>query len=374
MQLGSQSSLLEVVTQPLPPNLSLPASDSPLSLCGLDESWETSSDASTNASSSSSAASAASDDSWHSFSSGSSPPRRTTRGTRGGSRRRRHSSFVILSANVTSWSPKSRAHLRHLSAPVTCVQEHHWASAAAAKAITELRTQRFDVHYTLAIASENGGTQGGALVMLQHHLASSPLRGATLVAGGWKSPYSKVAGAQLSCQGHDILVLSGYHRGGLDPSLMDEVARATLGGTLPFILACDWNCTPEEVTAAGWPQSLLATLAVVAAPQTTCNSSRGAPSRIDFFLVSAFLVFRCQRRLVRLGGAMEPSCSPEDFRGARPSHYSGASVSPTSTAPPLGARPSCRHRVGRGTRFGVVSSRRPCSRTRTQLSPRRAPR
>ena len=65
----------------------------------------------------------------------------------------------------------------------------------------------------------------------------------------------------------------------------------TATGQTPFIYACDWNSTVDEVMNTGWPEQLQAELVTPHNVSASCVQEQGAAgSMIDYVLVSQSLV------------------------------------------------------------------------------------
>ena len=81
--------------------------------------------------------------------------------------------------------------------------------------------------------------------------------------------------------------MASYHRGGIDWDILGMVAATTRAGTHPFILYGDFNATPAELEASGFPSTVDA---VVYHSNIYSCELDGVRSNIDFFLVSRTLV------------------------------------------------------------------------------------
>ena len=123
------------------------------------------------------------------------------------------------------------------------------------------------------------------MVASRHHLAALPAVDDVWDAPSrsWKTERQQLALQQLELVGSSILVGAGYHRGGIDQTSLRQLHSATRGGSLPFVYAADFNCSPDVFRASGWPQLLKCT--VWETPTPTCWSSADG-SKLDFFLIS----------------------------------------------------------------------------------------
>ena len=79
--------------------------------------------------------------------------------------------------------------------------------------------------------------------------------------------------------------MSGYLYSGIgvkakaNQSLLHRIAGVMRNVTGPWVMGADWNCTPEELLATGWPQLVGGT--VVRPAGATCGERT-----LDFFVIS----------------------------------------------------------------------------------------
>ena len=89
----------------------------------------------------------------------------------------------------------------------------------------------------------------------------------------WESAIPQLAAQELHLKGGTTLVLSSYHRGGIDWDLLGHVMKLTKGGNIPFILYGDFNASPQALHDRQIPSVLNAV--VVDAGRATCKSPTG---------------------------------------------------------------------------------------------------
>ena len=213
--------------------------------------------------------------------------------------------IVVLAANVTYWTTKVRDWLRHRNWHVALLTEVHWHPDSLHGHIKELLHDNFIPTFSTPRLSDDSPahTYGGSLVLRHKHIQGSPLAEdrpfprhmavdqellhTTRRHQAWEMPFHNLAGQELHLKGATILLLSSYHRGGLDWDVLGTVAAITRGGVLPFILYGDFNVPPQTLIESGFPDTINA--AVMHTGQTTCKVGK-ACSNIDYFLVSKPLV------------------------------------------------------------------------------------
>lgn len=134
------------------------------------------------------------------------------------------------------------------------------------------------------------GSFGGILSGVDKSLQLSPLSNSWFENYAWKHEFNTAFGLsyQLSFS-HigPVLIDWGYHKGGLDVSLLHRLTHLTQQGQIPFISFCDWNTVPVDAKSSGWEQFLNATF--VAPVNPTCKQSEPG-SVIDYVLVSNALL------------------------------------------------------------------------------------
>ena len=136
------------------------------------------------------------------------------------------------------------------------------------------------------------------------HLDFQPLAGAAKMptrvprirGSAWLAESPFLAGMQIGMQGFDLLLFGSYHRGGLDLTVLTDVARATHDGQLPFVLFGDFNDTPEEIEKLGWLARMNA--CVIHPGQGTCTNFRAADSRGDGRCIDYVIISKKLRRIV----------------------------------------------------------------------------
>ncbi len=118
-----------------------------------------------------------------------------------------------------------------------------------------------------------GRASGGAAVATRRHIGMAVPRGVA-VAQEFASRISMAWVGGMVAGGFVMFSVYLYPSEGMTPrnqAVLDEVARIAALLRCPWIMAADWQMTPEEVASAGWPALVGATLVALGA--ITCNSS-----------------------------------------------------------------------------------------------------
>ncbi len=196
----------------------------------------------------------------------------------------------IVTCNSTSWGPLRRF-LRRTRADIVMAQEHHLGpNDVPAKSAWALRNRWHSV-FAPAQPGEGSGWRAGVAIFARPHVGlCHPRAGSHIVV-----PHRAVA-ACVQPPGYRLTTLvslyleDGKGVGGDNLAHLGEVGKFLncQDDQVPFVLAGDFQCTPDEVAATGFAASVGGELVACGTPRGTCRTSRTA-SEIDFFLVSKML-------------------------------------------------------------------------------------
>ena len=167
-------------------------------------------------------------------------------------------------ANYTSWSEKAKIFMRarghdydlHLGS------EHHLRGLALKEQKHKLEKQGWNVYARPAHPTSEVGTSGGTWILgsrtFSHKGVSQALFAEDPCPGYWSAATTRAAG-------RDVLWISVYLRTGeaelaFSQQIVEQLcgAIAAQGAQTSFIIAGDWNQTPEELLESGfvgkwWP-------------------------------------------------------------------------------------------------------------------------
>ena len=107
-------------------------------------------------------------------------------------------------------------------------------------------------------------------------------------AKAWQNKSAYATGFQVSLGGRPVTILGGYCRGGAPEAVFKKVAAATAGWRRAFILAADFNQSPQQL--ARHPLSEKMRAGVVSTGRATCRTKDGKESEIDFVIASRCLI------------------------------------------------------------------------------------
>ena len=95
-----------------------------------------------------------------------------------------------------------------------------------------------------------------------------------------------------------MLFFGGYFRGGFAPDILTAIFAETRGGRYQFVLAADFNVTPQEFYAKheGWLKACGAQIVEADCGEPTCTPSQGESRCIDFLVVSDGLAHKTAAR------------------------------------------------------------------------------
>jgi len=113
--------------------------------------------------------------------------------------------------------------------------ETHITGYPLLKTLSKLFRSGYYTTYALPYPSEHseGGTQGGAIAAYKKSNNGTHLLGDTLSRFGHQSHRKHTVGFQVNIRGTLILIITSYHRGGIDDALLGEIFFLTRGGSYP---------------------------------------------------------------------------------------------------------------------------------------------
>ena len=196
-------------------------------------------------------------------------------------------------ANITSWSQMAEDFCRCAEWPVQMLQEHHLLGQRWSEAQGRMRFAGWTLTGSQARVTQKGGTTGGTAVLVRKHISvryhdgfegdadMAPLRGHGV---DWSA-------AVLRLRGTNVIMVSVYLTCGIgvaaeNISKMQSIALYVKQARLPFIIAGDFNMSPQSVLESGWPTQLGA---YVLAPEGCITCTTGSGSVLDFAVISACL-------------------------------------------------------------------------------------
>ncbi len=196
----------------------------------------------------------------------------------------------IVTCNSTAWGPLRRF-LRRTRADIVMAQEHHLApSDVPAKSAWALRNKWHSV-IAPAQPGEGSGWRAGVAIFARPNMGlCHPRAGSHIVV-----PHRAVAASVHPPGYRPITLVSVYLEdgkgvGSVNLAHLSEVGNFLncQGDQVPFVVAGDFQSTPDEVAATGLAASVGGELVACGTPRGTCRTSRTA-SEIDFFIVSKML-------------------------------------------------------------------------------------
>ena len=203
---------------------------------------------------------------------------------------RRGGTFQILFGNITTLSPKALHFLQYDTSDAILAVETHWSPASDPRGGQIIRKWSSQDRHLVIAPPQNSltsasGSYGGALASVKRALQFQPLLDSQRLTGirasAWVSQNPYLVGFQMGLRnGVDLLCFGCYHRDGMQLELLNEVARITRNGALPFLLVGDFNDVRGVVEASGWLQQTFST--VIGPTAATCTSGRC----IDYVIAS----------------------------------------------------------------------------------------
>ncbi len=200
-------------------------------------------------------------------------------------------SLVVVSVNGTAWG-SIQAFLSTTHAHVVCAQEHRLPPQAIAAASAWARRRGWKSVWTPAVAGAGGGWSAGTAIFARSFLGlRHPAVGSEVVAEG------RVTAAVVEAPAcRPFLTYSGYLFHGQGPSRANLDLLAAIGQhyeahgdeRIPFVIAADFNMSPEAVDRTALPARLSGKLVVPDCPRGTCRT-RTRTATFDYFVMSESL-------------------------------------------------------------------------------------
>ena len=208
----------------------------------------------------------------------------------------RGETVTLLSANVTSWHTAVAAGTLCCADDFLLLQEtradtpEHLRSARA-----EARRKEYWGRWTPANRLAARGAASGGLCTLMHN--DRPFRPVEPVPapphwleGRWAHVAARAGGTNIH-----IFNVYGWPTGTRDVEArqsalwLELFTQVAALGSAPWVIAGDWNATPDRVWAHVLSPRVGGFLPGPAVREPTCCPSQGAPSELDFFLLSRSL-------------------------------------------------------------------------------------
>ena len=200
----------------------------------------------------------------------------------------------VLFGNITTWGPQASDYIEAKGDQFDAMMlvEHHQRGEGLKAMKLTLKSFGF-----VTVASEANftdrsaaGTHGGAMLAFRSHLQLShvPPELALQAPGLLPSVGYDWAAAEWHLKGLRVCMLAAYfdcgaNTSGPNAAKFKEIASYIKSRGHWFVMAADWNMTPDEVEAAGWPSLLDADIVGAADVALTCTGRSGRT--IDFLLV-----------------------------------------------------------------------------------------
>ena len=194
----------------------------------------------------------------------------------------RDSVIAIRSSNITTWRKEIQAWIKASKEDIFLLQETHLNKKAYHQMYRQMTQAGYQVFGGQAHPCETKGTKGGVCVLVKSHMQAAS-QGQHIVEG---------AGIEAICVrrgGVSLLLISVYLKCStpLDIPPNSEIMAALLSVLSQhkgqWLVAGDWNCTPEELLSTNILPHIKGHL--IATGEATCQSGR----ELDFYIISAGL-------------------------------------------------------------------------------------
>ncbi len=194
--------------------------------------------------------------------------------------------LVVDTCNGTSWGTIAR-YLLQTNADLILIQEHHLAPGQIAAASQWASRKGWQSIWTSAEQGEGSGWRAGVCICARAPVyLSLPRRGGSNVCG------ARAVAAVAEAPGHrPIAVYSAYLRDGEGLSAGNLGILATLGQHIglqgeeaPFILAADFQMSPDKIAVAGLADKIGAVICASGNRRGTCRTPQGN-NELDYFYV-----------------------------------------------------------------------------------------
>ncbi|CAE7357980.1 unnamed protein product [Symbiodinium natans] len=194
----------------------------------------------------------------------------------------RDSVIAIRSSNITTWRKEIQAWIKASKEDIFLLQETHLNKKAYHQMYRQMTQAGYQVFGGQAHPCETKGTKGGVCVLVKSHMQAAS-QGQHIVEG---------AGIEAICVrrgGVSLLLISVYLKCStpLDIPPNSEIMAALLSMLSQhkgqWLVAGDWNCTPEELLSTNILPHIKGHL--IATGEATCQSGR----ELDFYIISAGL-------------------------------------------------------------------------------------
>ena len=137
--------------------------------------------------------------------------------------------------------------------------------------------------------------QGGAALLAKSHLVQRAMPSDSAQEKWWEAAAPNIVAKEVPTKEGDIILAASYHRGGIDSEILKQMEVLTQGGERDFILFGDFNAPCQDEQLCTWMKKVAVEPLLAGQGAPTCTPSRGAPSTIDFAVMSARLLCRVRR-------------------------------------------------------------------------------
>ncbi len=227
--------------------------------------------------------------------------------TRGRNEESKPQYLDVMFGNVTSFSPKAKAHLLRSGASIWLAVESHLRGDRLSGEVERLAGGGWHCSYSEATPSDRSelGNQGGVLAASRGHLCVRPMADDVRELHGHRSFAEDLVGLNVPLRGSEVLVFGSYAREGHYLQQLSEVAKVTLQGRIPFVWLADFNAPADALEAEPGVAALDAVVVRPSGGRISCH--QGAGSLIDFAIVSRRIL-----PLIDLSLVPEVPWSPHD--------------------------------------------------------------
>ncbi len=304
---------------------------------------------------------------------------RMPRGRRAGARVRRgrgealsaaaaRGSFKIFLGNITCWSEAARDYVFGLDADALLLAEVHVKSHECKKVLSPAGLNGWNI--TLGPAKQSAlsesGSNGGVASLVHKRWHSSAWTD-TVDRKGHIGPFFDLVGRTVQLDEVEVGIMVAYFdcKEGVSGSNLDILGRVearTGAGRDPFLLAADFNATPEELGAAAgdWLTRNKATIVRAHNLSITCRAGAEG-SLIDYFIVSERLVGAIKSVWVDVstpwwphyGVVIELHCRPTEVLARQLEHHRAFVSTVGAVAEPRSVDGARDHSSSGGARAGT---------------------
>ena len=156
--------------------------------------------------------------------------------------------FDFSFANVTSWNESVQQFFLDSGMRCFLIQEHRLLRPAFQRLSVFFRSKGFHLTSVPARATEQGGASGGVFIATHHSIQSRP--GPQVGSGpSWTAAWVRLARVQLAVVSIYLKDGEGVY-GDVNARLLAELAAFLRTQAGPWVVAGDWNCSPQELASS----------------------------------------------------------------------------------------------------------------------------